>query len=323
MRVVHERCCGLDVHKKFVVACLLTTSADGTGHKEIRTYSAMTNDLLALADWLRGEGCGPVVMESTGSYWRPVFNLLEEQCEVLVVNAYHAKAVPGRKTDVKDAEWLADLLRHGLLRASFIPAPPQRQLRDLTRYRIHLVDERARLINRLQAVLEDANIKLASVVTDVRGLSAREILQRLLEGETDAQALAELARGRLRAKREALAQAVVGRLQVHHVFLLREQLAHLDYLGLPGCRHCAAGRRARSTLSGRAGGHRAPANHPWCRPAHRRSVHRRDRQRPLALPLGGASGLLGGDVPGQCREWRPSSQRPDTPRQRLGAAHTG
>jgi len=230
MRVLHERCCGLDIHKKFVVACLLTTSPDGTVHKEVRTYSAMTNDLLALADWLRGEDCGPVVMESTGSYWRPVFNLLEEQCEVLVVNAYHVKTVPGRKTDVKDAEWLADLLRHGLVRASYIPAPAQRQLRDLTRYRIHLVDERARLINRLQAVLEDANIKLASVVTDVRGLSAREILQRLLEGETDAQALAELARGRLRAKRDALAQAVVGRLQAHHVFLLREQLAHLEYL---------------------------------------------------------------------------------------------
>jgi transposase len=230
MRVLHERCCGLDIHKKFVVACLLATESDGTVHKEVRTYSAMTNDLLALADWLRGEDCGPVVMESTGSYWRPVFNLLEEQCEVLVVNAYHAKAVPGRKTDVKDAEWLADLLRHGLLRASFIPVPAQRHLRDLTRYRIHLVDERARLINRLQTVLEDANIKLASVVSDVRGLSAREILQRLLEGETDAQALAELARGKLRAKRDALAQAVVGRLQEHHVFLLREQLAHLDYL---------------------------------------------------------------------------------------------
>ncbi|HEV8190336.1 MAG TPA: IS110 family transposase [Ktedonobacterales bacterium] len=230
MRVLHERCCGLDIHKKFVVACLLTTSPSGTAHKEVRTYSTMTNDLLALADWLRAEGCGPVVMESTGSYWRPVFNLLEGQCEVLVVNAYHVKAVPGRKTDVKDAEWLADLLCHGLLRASFIPAAPQRHLRDLTRYRIHLVDERARLTNRLQTVLEDANIKLAAVVTDVRGLSAREILQRLLDGETDARALAELARGKLRAKRDALAQAVVGRLEAHHVFLLREQLAHLEYL---------------------------------------------------------------------------------------------
>jgi transposase len=133
MRVLHERCCGLDSHKKFVVACLLTTSVEGTVHQEIRTYSTRTHGLLALADWLRGEGCGPVVMASTGSYWRPVFNLLAEQCEVLVVNAYHVKAVPGRKTDGKDAEWRADLLRHDLLRVSFIPAPAQRHLRDLTR----------------------------------------------------------------------------------------------------------------------------------------------------------------------------------------------
>jgi transposase len=193
MRVLHERCCGLDIHQKFVVACLLTTSVEGIIHKEVRTSSAMTNELLALVDWLREAACGPVVMESTGSYWRPLFNRLEEQCAVRVVNAYHAKAVPGRKTDVKDAEWLADLLRHGLLRASFLPALAQRHWRDLTRYRSHLVDERARLINRLQAVLEDANIKLASVVRDVRdvrdvrGLSAREILPRLLAGETDAQ----------------------------------------------------------------------------------------------------------------------------------------
>src|SRR5258708_26188897 len=149
----------------------------------------MTNELLALADWLRAEGVGRAVRESTGSYWRPVFILLEGQCEVLVVNAYHAKAVPGRKTDVKDAEWLADLLRHGLLRASFIPPAPQRHLRDLTRYRIHLVDERARLTNRLQAVLEDANIKLAAVVTDVRGLSPPAIPAALLSGETDRRAL--------------------------------------------------------------------------------------------------------------------------------------
>ena len=221
MRVVHERCCGLDIHKKFVVACLLATGSDGTVEKQVRTYSTMTAALLALSDWLRAEGCGPVVMESTGSYWRPVFNLLEEQCEVVVVNAYHVKAVPGRKTDVQDAEWLADLLRHGLVRASCIPSPTQRHLRDLTRYRIHLARERARLTNRRQTVLEAANIKLAAVVTDVRGLSARAILQRLLEGETDARALAELARGKLRAKRDALAQAVVGRLEAHHVFPAR------------------------------------------------------------------------------------------------------
>src|SRR5258708_11552552 len=146
MRVLHERCCGLDVHKKFVVACLLTTSADGTGHKEVRTYSAMTNDLLALADWLRAEDCGPVVMESTGSYWRPVFNLLEEQCEVLVVNAYHVKAVPGRKTDVKDADWLAGAPPPGLLRARVLPAPPAPHPPAPPRYPIPPTSRRARPI---------------------------------------------------------------------------------------------------------------------------------------------------------------------------------
>ena len=198
MRVLHERCCGLDIHKKFVVACLLATSPDGTPQHEILTYSTMTHDLLALCDWLGAEHCTHVVMESTASFWRPIYNLLEGHVELLVVNAYHVKAVPGRKTDVKDAEWLADLLRHGLVRASFIPSPVQRQQRDLTRYRIHLIEERARLTNRLQVVLEDANIKLAAVVTDVRGVSARAILQALMAGEKDSHVLAELARGRLR-----------------------------------------------------------------------------------------------------------------------------
>src|SRR5262249_42083625 len=202
MRVLHERCCGLDIHKKFVVACLLRTRAEGSVDKEIRTFSTMTNELLTLGDWLGAEGCTHVVMESTASFWRPIYNLLEGHVELLVVNAAHVKAVPGRKTDVKDAEWLAELLRHGLVRGSYIPSPSQRQLRDLTRYRIHLIEERARLTNRVQAVLEDANIKLASVVTDVRGVSARAILEALLGGETDPQALAELARGRLRSKRD-------------------------------------------------------------------------------------------------------------------------
>jgi transposase len=199
-------------------------------HKQTRTFSTMTGELLALGDWLRAEGCTHVAMESTSSYWRPVYNLLEGQFELLVANAYHIKTVPGRKTDVKDAEWIADLLRHGLLRGSFIPAPEQRHLRDLTRYRTHLVEERARLTNRLQAVLEDANIKLAAVVTDVRGVSARAILDALVAGESDPVLLAELARGRLRAKREQLAQAVVGRFAAHHAFMITEQLSHLDYL---------------------------------------------------------------------------------------------
>lgn len=230
MQVLYPCCCGLDIHKKFVVACILRTAPDGSVQKETRTFSTMTGELLALGDWLRAQGCTPVAMESTSSYWRPVYNLLEGQFDLLVANAYHIKTVPGRKTDVKDAEWIADLLRHGLLRGSFIPAPEQRHLRDLTRYRTHLVEERARLTNRLQAVLEDANIKLAAVVTDVRGVSVRAILDALVAGETDAALLAGLARGRLRAKREQLAQAVVGRFAPHHAFMSTEQLSHLDYL---------------------------------------------------------------------------------------------
>ncbi len=230
MQVIYPCCCGLDIHKKFVVACLLTTSADGQTRKEVRTFGMMTDDLLALLDWLAASGCSHAAMESTSSYWRPVYNLLEGQLALVVANAYHVKAVPGRKTDVKDAEWLADLLRHGLIRGSFIPSPAQRHLRDLTRYRTHLVEERARLTNRLQAVLEDANVKLASVVTDVRGVSARAILEALLAGTTDPALLADLARGRLRAKRAELARAVVGRFTDHHAFLLTEHLSHLDYL---------------------------------------------------------------------------------------------
>lgn len=230
MQVLYPCCCGLDIHKKFVVACLLTTSADGQVVKEVRTLSTMTHSLLGLVDWLVAAGCTQAAMESTSGYWRPVYNLLEGQIPTLVVNAYHIKTVPGRKTDVKDAEWIADLLRHGLLRGSFIPSVEQRQVRDLTRYRTQLVEERARLTNRLQMVLEDANVKLAAVVTDVRGVSARAILEALVAGETDPAVLAELARGRLRAKREQLAQAVVGRFRAHHAFLITEHLSQLDYL---------------------------------------------------------------------------------------------
>jgi transposase len=230
MQVLYPRCCGLDIHKKFVVACLMVTAADGQVERTVRSFSTLTDDLLALSDWLRDAGCTHVAMESTSTYWRPIYNLLEGQFEVLVANAYHIKQVPGRKTDVKDAEWIADLLRHGLLRGSFIPPAEQRRLRDLTRYRTHLVEERARLTNRLQAALEDANVKLSSVVTDIRGVSARAILEALIGGETDPALLAELARGRLRAKRDLLARAVVGRFTAHHAFLVTEHLSHLDYL---------------------------------------------------------------------------------------------
>jgi transposase len=230
MEMVYERCCGLDVHKKTVVACVLIVASDGTVQKEVRTVSTMTQDLLALADWLLQQGVTHVAMESTGMYWKPVYNLLEGQFELLVVNAQHIKAVAGRKTDVRDAEWIADLLRHGLLQPSFVPSAPQRALRDLTRYRTTVVQDRARLVNRLQKVLEDANIKLAGVASNVMGVSARAMLEALLDGETDPATLADLARGRLRDKREQLVQALCGNLKPHHRFLLAEYLGHLDYL---------------------------------------------------------------------------------------------
>lgn len=230
MQVIHAKCAGLDVHKKNVVACFMATDEQGQLHKEVRTFSTLVPDLLLLGDWLKNKGATHVVMESTASYWKPVYNLLEGQFELMVVNAQHIKAVPGRKTDVRDSEWLADLLRHGLLKASFIPNASQRQLRELTRYRTSLVEERAREANRLQKVLEDSNLKLASVVTDILGVSARAILNKLLEGESDPQVLAELARGRLREKKALLVQALSSELKAHHRFMVAELLAHIDYL---------------------------------------------------------------------------------------------
>jgi transposase len=230
MQVIYERCCGLDVHKKTVVACRVTPGPDGRPQQELRSFRTMTGSLLELRDWLEAAGVTHVAMESTGVYWRPVYNLLEDGFTVLVVNAQHIKAVPGRKTDVRDAEWIAQLLQHGLLQGSFIPDRPQRELRDLTRYRSTLIRERAREIQRLQKTLEDTNLKLASVVSDITGVSARAMLEALLAQETDPTRLAALAKGRLREKREELEQALVGVVRPHHRFMLAEQLSHLDYL---------------------------------------------------------------------------------------------
>jgi transposase len=228
MNVVYERCCGLDVHKKMLVACLSVLGADGQRQKQVRSYSTMLADLLALREWLSAAGCTHVAMESTGVYWKPIYNVLDGSVEVLVVNAQHLKAVPGRKTDVHDAEWLADLLQHGLLRASYIPARAQRELRELTRTRTRLIQQRSQTITRLQKVLEDSNIKLGSVVSNIMGMSAQAMLKALLAGQTDPHLLAELAQGRLRAKREQLEQALVGAFQPQHRFLLQEHLTHID-----------------------------------------------------------------------------------------------
>jgi len=230
MDVLYERCCGLDIHKKTVVACVIVPSPDGKPMKEVRHFGTMTDDLLRLGDWLGAHEVTHVAMESTGVYWQPLWNLLEEQCALLLVNARHVKAVPGRKTDVKDCEWLADLLRHGLLRPSFVPERPQRELRELTRYRTSLVQERSAEVNRLQKTLEGANIKLGDVATDIMGLSGRQMLAALISGETDAAAIAQLAQGRLRDKLPALERALVGRVGPHQRFLLARQLAHIDFL---------------------------------------------------------------------------------------------
>src|ERR671919_1562529 len=192
MDVVYSHCAGLDVHKKTVVACRVIPGAGGKPTKEIRTFATMTCDLLALSDWLAEGDVTHVAMESTGVYWKPLYNLLEGSFTLLLVNAQHIKQVPGRKTDVKDCEWLADLLRHGLLRGSFVPERPQRELRELTRYRTALVRERTAEVNRLQKALEGANVKLASVATDIMGRSGREILAALVAGETDGKVLAQL-----------------------------------------------------------------------------------------------------------------------------------
>jgi transposase len=229
MQVIYERCAGLDVHKRSVVACF-TFLESGQPSKERQTFSTMTPDLVRLRDWLKEQGCTHVAMESTGVFWKPVYNLLEEQMQVFVVNAQHIKAVPGRKTDIKDAEWIADLLQHGLLRPSFIPPAWQRHLRDLTRTRSALIQERTRVIARLQKGLEDANIKLASVVSDMMGISAQQMLHALVKGELSPAAMAEFARGKMRSKREQLAQALTGYLQPHHCVLITEHLAHIDNL---------------------------------------------------------------------------------------------
>jgi transposase len=230
MQVVYERCCGIDVHKQTVVACVVVPGVDGQALKETRTFGTMTENLAALADWLAELDVTHVTMESTGVYWKPVYNLLDGRFAILVVNAERIKALAGRKTDVQDAEWLADLLRHGLLKGSFIPSEILRELRDLTRYRTKLGDERKSEVNRVQKVLEDANIKLASVASDVMGVSGRAMLNELVQGQTDAATLAELAKGRLREKQKLLQQALSGRVRSHHRFMLAQHLAHIDFL---------------------------------------------------------------------------------------------
>ena len=230
MEVLHRCCAGLDVHKKTVVACVRTVDPDGPTRTCVKTFATMTADLRDLANWLQAQGVRHVAMESTGVYWKPVWHMLEGRFDLMLVNAHFIKNVPGRKTDVKDAEWIAQLLQHGLLRPSFVPPPEVRQLRDLTRQRAQLVRARAAVVNRIQKILEDANVKLASVATDVLGVSGRAMIARLIDGETDPAVLAELARMRLRQKLPQLRQALDGRVTEHHRFQLRLLMTQVDHV---------------------------------------------------------------------------------------------
>ncbi|MEW9674501.1 IS110 family transposase [Ammoniphilus sp. 3BR4] len=226
MEIMHQRCCGLDVHKKSITVCTLTPEG-----KEIKTFGTMTHDLILLVDWVKSKRCTHAAMESTGVYWKPIYNLLElEEIQPMVVNAAHIKAVPGRKTDVKDAEWIANLLRYGLLQASYIPNRDQRELRELVRYRRSLIEENSREISRIQKVLEGANIKLSSVATDILGVSGRLMLDAIIDGVEDPEELAGLAKRRLKSKKEDLERALFGSIGFHQKMMLKVQLEHIDFL---------------------------------------------------------------------------------------------
>lgn len=228
MQVIHERCAGLDVHPDSVVVTVLI-SERGTLQKHQQSFGTFTRQLLELSDWLKRHGVTHAAMESTGAYWKPVWNVLEESFELLLVNAQHLKRVPGRKTDVSDSQWLAELLRHGLLRPSYVPARAQRELRELVRHRNGYVDRTAQVKNELQEALECANLKLARVASDITGVSALEMLRGLLGGVAAPEQLAELARGRLRDKKGLLSEALQGRLLPHHCLILQQLLADLQW----------------------------------------------------------------------------------------------
>jgi transposase len=230
MDILHPCCCGLDVHKQSITASVVWKESRTQRKVEKRVFGTMTRDLIALRDWLRDCGVTHVAMESTGVYWKPVWNVLEPDFDLLLANAQHVKALPGQKTDQKDSEWIADLLQHGLLKKSFVPPVQIRELRDLTRYRVCLAEECNRVANRIQKVLEDANIKLASVASDVLGASGRAMLKIIVCGDFNIDATAELARGRLRNKIPELQLALEGKVTEHHRFLLRELLDHLEFL---------------------------------------------------------------------------------------------
>ena len=230
MDIIYQRVAGLDLHKETIVAAVRYIDPAGKLQTDLRTFGTMTRDLLELSDWLAAHGATHVAMEATGVLWKPVWNILDGRFQLLLVNPRELKQVPGRKSDVKDAQWIAQLLQHGLLRSSFVPGRPQRELRDLTRHRAQLQGEHTRAANRIHKLLEDANIKLGVVASDILGVSGREILDALAAGEEDAAKLAQSARGRMKPKIPQLELALQGKVGDHHRFMLKQLLSHLDYL---------------------------------------------------------------------------------------------
>ena len=230
MDTIVPHCAGLDVHKDSVYACVRHLPPGGTLRQDVRSFGTTTRDLLALSDWLVAEGVTHVAMESTGVYWKPIWNVLEDRFEVMVVNAHHLKQVPGRKTDVKDSQWIAQLLQHGLLRPSFVPERPLREMRDLTRQRAQLIQEKSRVANRIQKTLEDANIKLGSVASDVLGASGRKMIQAIIDGKQTPEQMAELALQKLREKIPQLREALNGKVTPHHRFMLRQLMQQVKHL---------------------------------------------------------------------------------------------
>ena len=227
MEILYKRCCGIDVHKNMLIACVFM----GVRKKEIRQFGTMTDDILQLTKWLNEVDCEMAAMESTGNYWKPVYNIFEdEEIPIMIVNAQHIKGVPGRKTDVKDAEWIADLVRHGLVKASFIPNREQRELREITRYRQELIEERARELNRIQGVLEGCNRKVGSVLTDISGKSGIAILRAIVSGETDPVILSKFAKGKAKNKLAELQRALKGSIHPHQQLMLKHQLEHIETL---------------------------------------------------------------------------------------------
>jgi transposase len=311
MEVIHERCAGIDISK---VDVKVTIRVPGTGKRrrsETRTFSLVTSGLLAMRDWLLAEQITVVGMEATGVYWKPAFYLLEHDMECWLLNARRMKTVPGRKTDVKDSEWIAKLVEHGLVRPSFVPPEPIRQLRDLTRYRTEVIRERTREAQRLEKLLEDVGIKLSAVVFDILGVSGRAMLEALIAGERSPHVLADLAKGSMRRKTDTLIEALTGCFTEHHAFLARAMLDRIDACTAMEVR---LDERIDAQVTPLSPSHRAPHDHPRCEHAGSPGDPRGDRGRHHPLPLGGRSRLVGRGLPRQQRIGQQTRSRQDPPR---------